>query len=136
MKILVTGGGGFLGQGLCQALVARGYAVSSFQRSHSSELEALGVRQLRGDLADAEAVRAACAGNDAIFHNAAKAGAWGSYQSYFDANVRGTDHVIAACRAHGITRLVYTSTPSGAVGHCAMRFASCSVVMASSLPTL
>jgi nucleoside-diphosphate-sugar epimerase len=47
-----------------------------------------------------------------VFHNAAKAGAWGSYDSYHAANVTGTDNVLHACRAHGIGRLVYTSTPS------------------------
>ncbi|WP_295359620.1 2-alkyl-3-oxoalkanoate reductase [Arenimonas sp.] len=112
MKILVTGGGGFLGQGICKALLAEGHEVTSFQRSHSPALEAMGVRQLRGDLADAQAVHAAFAGHEAVFHNAAKAGAWGSYQSYFDANVTGTRNVLAAMRAHGIGRLVYTSTPS------------------------
>ena len=49
---------------------------------------------------------------DAVFHNAAKAGAWGSRDSYFRANVLGTRHVIEACRAHGIGRLVHTSSPS------------------------
>jgi nucleoside-diphosphate-sugar epimerase len=112
MKILVTGGGGFLGMGLCQALVARGDTVTSFQRSFYPALEAIGVQQILGDLADADAVMRACAGQDAILHSAAKAGAWGSYQSYYDSNVRGTEHVIAACRAHGIGKLVYTSTPS------------------------
>ncbi|KFN50612.1 2-alkyl-3-oxoalkanoate reductase [Arenimonas composti] len=112
MKVLVTGGAGFLGRGLCAALLRDGHEVSSFQRSHSPELEAIGVRQIRGDLADAEAVRKAFAGQDAIFHNAAKAGAWGSYDEYFSANVTGTRNVLAAMRAHGIGRLVYTSTPS------------------------
>lgn len=112
MKILVTGGGGFLGQALCRALVERGYEVASFQRTFYPALEMLGVRQILGDLADADAVRTACAGQDAVFHSAAKAGAWGSYRSYYDANVRGTEHVLAACRAHGIGKLVYTSTPS------------------------
>ena len=51
-------------------------------------------------------------GFDAVLHNAAKAGTWGSYQSYFEATVTGTRNVIAACRAHGIGRLVHTSTPS------------------------
>lgn len=112
MNILVTGGGGFLGQALCRGLVERGHAVSSFNRGHYPELDALGVRQIRGDLADRDAVLAAAQGMDAIFHNAAKAGAWGSYDSYYAANVTGTQNVIDACRAHGVGRLVYTSTPS------------------------
>jgi nucleoside-diphosphate-sugar epimerase len=112
MKILVTGGGGFLGTAICRALRDRGESVTSFQRSFHPALEALGVPQILGDLADAKAVLNACAGQDAVMHNAAKARAWGSYDSYFAANVRGTEHVLAACRAQGIARLVYTSTPS------------------------
>ena len=112
MKILVTGGGGFLGQALCRGLVERGHAVTSFNRGHYPALDTLGVTQVQGDLADRDAMLAACASHDAIFHNAAKAGAWGSYDSYYRANVVGTENVIAACRAHGIGKLVYTSTPS------------------------
>ena len=113
MKLLVTGGGGFLGQALCRALLARGHEVASFSRSRHAALDGLGVRQLQGDLGDADAVlHAFSEGFDAVLHNAAKAGTWGSYQSYFDANVSGTRNVIAACRAHGIGRLVHTSTPS------------------------
>ena len=117
MKLLVTGGGGFLGQALCRGLVARGHAVTSFNRGHYPALEAVGVRQVQGDLADRDAVIAAFAdgsdgGFDGVFHNAAKAGAWGSHDSYHRANVLGTRHVLEACRAHGIGRLVYTSTPS------------------------
>jgi nucleoside-diphosphate-sugar epimerase len=112
MRILVTGGGGFLGQALCRGLVERGHDVASFNRGRHAALDALGVRQLQGDLADRDAVLAAARGRDAVFHNAAKAGAWGSYDSYHRANVVGTGHVLAACRAHGIQRLVYTSSPS------------------------
>jgi nucleoside-diphosphate-sugar epimerase len=112
MNILVTGGGGFLGQALCRGLVERGHAVTSFNRGLYPQLDMFGVRQLQGDLADRDAVIAAAQGVDAIFHNAAKAGAWGSHDSYHRANVLGTDNVIAACRMHGIGRLVYTSTPS------------------------
>jgi nucleoside-diphosphate-sugar epimerase len=113
MKVLVTGGGGFLGQALCRALVARGDCVVSFSRNRYPALDALGVRQIQGDLADRDAVLRACAeGFDAVLHNAAKAGAWGAYASYYSANVLGTRNVIAACRVHGIPRLVHTSTPS------------------------
>ncbi|MEG3192191.1 2-alkyl-3-oxoalkanoate reductase [Lysobacter sp. D1-1-M9] len=112
MKILVTGGGGFLGQALCRGLRERGHEVVSFSRGHYPALDALGVTQVQGDLAQRDAVIAAAQGCDAVFHNAAKAGAWGSYQSYHAANVLGTRHVIDACREHRLGRLVYTSTPS------------------------
>ena len=112
MKILVTGGGGFLGQVLCRGLRERGHEVVSFNRGRYDALDRLGVTQVQGDLAQRDAVIAAATGCDAVFHNAAKAGAWGSYESYHLANVVGTQNVIDACRAHGIGRLVYTSTPS------------------------
>lgn len=112
MKILVTGGGGFLGHALCKGLVEQGHEVTSFNRGYYRTLEPLGVRQIEGDLANRDAVLAACEGMEAVFHNAAKAGAWGSYESYHLANVVGTENVLAGCRAHGIGRLVYTSTPS------------------------
>lgn len=112
MKILVTGGGGFLGQALCRGLLERGHQVLSLNRGDYPALHAMGVGQIRGDLADADAVRHAVAGVDAVFHNGAKAGAWGSYDSYHRANVVGTDNVIAACREHRVGRLIYTSTPS------------------------
>ena len=43
MKLLVTGGGGFLGQALCRGLVARGHDVSSFNRGRYAALDAMGV---------------------------------------------------------------------------------------------
>jgi nucleoside-diphosphate-sugar epimerase len=49
---------------------------------------------------------------DAVFHVAAKAGIWGSWGSFYQPNVLGARNVVAACRTHGIGRLVYTSTPS------------------------
>ena len=58
MNILVTGGGGFLGQALCRGLVERGHEVASFNRSHYPVLDTLGIRQIRGDLADRDAVMA------------------------------------------------------------------------------
>lgn len=112
MKVLVTGGGGFLGQALCRLLVGRGHDVVSFNRGRYDALDRIGVTQVQGDLASPEAVLAAAQGCAAVFHNAAKAGAWGAYEEYHRANVLGTENVIAACRAHGIGRLVYTSTPS------------------------
>ena len=115
MKILVTGGGGFLGQALCRGLVERGHQVLAFNRSHYPELQAMGVGQIRGDLADAQAVLHAVAGVDAVFHNGAKAGAWGSYDSYHQANVVGTgDRPSPGCAASSRRRATAWSTSSSA----------------------
>ncbi|QXE88495.1 NAD-dependent epimerase/dehydratase family protein [Geomonas nitrogeniifigens] len=112
MRALVTGGGGFLGSAIVRQLRARGDEVVSFSRGEYPELASLGVEQYRGDLADLNAVVQAAQGCDTVFHVAAKAGIWGSFQEYYLANVVGTENVIAACRILGIRRLVYTGSPS------------------------
>ena len=112
MNALVTGGGGFLGEAIVTRLRARGDSVVSLARGDYPELRALGVNVVQGDLGDAEVVRRAASGCDIVFHVAAKAGIWGPYADYYRANVLGTENVVAACRANGIARLVYTSTPS------------------------
>lgn len=112
MKVLVTGGGGFLGGAVVRALVARGDVVRSLSRQTYPELAAQGVEQLQGDLADAAAVSRAVQGCEAVFHVAAKPGIWGEYADYYRTNVTGTANVIAACLERGVQRLIYTSSPS------------------------
>lgn len=110
--VLVTGGGGFLGRAIVERLVARGDRVRSISRGAYPDLELMGVECTRADLADAEALRRACDGCDVVFHAAARAGVWGSFESFYSANVVGTRNVIAACRSAGVRVLVYTSSPS------------------------
>lgn len=112
MKVLVTGGSGFLGQALCRALLAQGHQVTSLQRKHTPALEAMGVPQVLAALDEAGKVGPAVRGMDAVIHNAAKASGWGAWQDYYRANVLGTEVLLAACRTAGIRRFVYTSTPS------------------------
>ena len=112
MKALVTGGGGFLGLAIVRKLRARGDDVRSFSRAAHPALDELGVESAQGDLADAAAVLDAADGCDIVFHVAAKAGVWGAAETYYRANVVGTDNVLKACADAGIERLVYTSTPS------------------------
>ncbi|KAF0094723.1 MAG: 3-beta hydroxysteroid dehydrogenase/isomerase [Puniceicoccaceae bacterium 5H] len=112
MKVLVTGGAGFLGRYIVERCLERGYEVAIFQRSAAPELAGRGVEVQRGSLTDQQAVERAVYGCDAVFHVAALAGIWGPYETYFDVNVRGSRHVLQACRHHHVRYLVHTSTPS------------------------
>ena len=112
MNVLVTGGGGFLGGAIVRSLIARGDTVRSLSRGDHPALCASGVEHVRGDVADPAAVQRAVDGCELVFHVAAKAGIWGPYADYYRSNVTGTRNVIAACRACGVRRLVYTSSPS------------------------
>jgi 2-alkyl-3-oxoalkanoate reductase len=112
VKVLVTGGGGFLGTAICKQLAARADDVVSFSRGQQSHLKSIGVRHIQGDIADADAVNKVCKNCDAVIHTAAKAGVWGSYRSFYQPNVVGTKNIVAACRHAGINRLVMTSSPS------------------------
>lgn len=108
----MTGGGGFLGGAIVRRLLERGWLVKTLQRGAYTWLEDLGAEQIQGDVADPSAVDRAVAGCDLVFHVAAKVRMWGRYQDFHRINVLGTGNILEALRRHGVTRLVYTSTPS------------------------
>lgn len=112
MKILVTGGGGFLGRRIVNRLLSRGCHVRVFQRSRHPDLEAQGVEVFSGSLADKPTLNRAVDGVDAVFHVAAKAGVWGKREEFESANVTGTRNLLECMDANGVRDLVYTSTPS------------------------
>ena len=109
MKALVTGGGGFLGGAIVRQLLARGDTVRSVSRSRYPDLSC---EQMQGDLAEPGVAERAVAGCEVVFHVAAKAGVAGRERDYVRANVEATQRILDACRAGGIGRLVYTSSPS------------------------
>lgn len=112
MNILVTGAGGFLGRNLAAGLLSRGHKVWNFSRKNHPQLQEMGVETICGDLQHAADVSAAFKGMDVVFHVASRVGIWGDYKDFYQTNVVGTENVIKACRANGITKLIYTSTPS------------------------
>ena len=86
-KVLVTGGGGFLGTALIRLLRQRGLSVRSMARRSYPHLRQLGVEECQGDIADPAAMATAAEGCDTVFHTAAKAGIWGPEREYYQANV-------------------------------------------------
>jgi nucleoside-diphosphate-sugar epimerase len=118
MKILVTGGTGFVGRHIVWRMAALGQEVIFTGRNADAAREVIALakgpvrwQQVEHGRAEAALIRAA-QGAQAIIHSAALSSPWGKYADFFNANVVGTQEVIAACAANNIQRLVHISTPS------------------------
>ncbi|WP_028596719.1 NAD-dependent epimerase/dehydratase family protein [Paenibacillus assamensis] len=114
MKMLVTGGTGFLGQKLALRLKHMGYEVTAIGRNKAigTYLEQHGVEFVHCPLEDRDRVLQVCKDKDYIFHSGALSSPWGKYKDFYNANVLGTKHIIEGSQKSGITRLIHVSTPS------------------------
>ena len=113
MEILVTGSTGFIGAGLCRALIEAGHHVRAFHRTTSSLrlLADLPVEHITGDLLHPETMADAMSGVQVVFHTAALMGAVRQDPGRFYAvTVEGTRAVLEAARQAGVERLVHTSS--------------------------
>jgi farnesol dehydrogenase len=109
MKVLVTGGTGFLGRAVVHALAARGHELTIFSR-HASQSGLPGTA-VDGDIRDRGALDRAAAGCDAISHSAALVSIWRRRRADFDdINIGGLVNVLEVARARTIPRVLYTSS--------------------------
>jgi farnesol dehydrogenase len=117
MRVLVTGGTGYLGSAVVRALARRGHDPFVFAR-RAGELPLPGV-VVKGDVRDRRAVEDAVRRVDAVCHTAALVSIWQHRaQDFDDVNVGGFKTVLDACESASIERIVYTSSflarpPSG-----------------------
>jgi farnesol dehydrogenase len=109
MKVLVTGGTGYLGRAVVSALAARGHDLVIFARSATRS--GLPGAAVDGDIRDRAAIERAAAGCDAISHSAALVSIWRRRREDFDEiNVGGLRNVLAAAAALRTPRVLYTSS--------------------------
>ncbi len=109
MKVLVTGGTGYVGRAIVRALVRRDHSCVVLARAASGS--GLPGRLIDGDVRDRAAIDRAADGVDAICHAAALVSIWRARREDFDeVNVGGFENAIDVCRARGLGRLVYTSS--------------------------
>jgi len=114
-RVLVTGGTGFIGGHLVEALVRKEYDVRCLVRKESQTrfLENLGVELAYGDITDRNALQDAVHGMTAVFHLAGVLGMWGTPDEiYWDTNVKGTKLLLECCIEQGTKRVIHCSSAS------------------------
>lgn len=112
MRVVVTGGAGFMGSHLVEALAEAGHELTVFDRRPSSWLPKR-ARMVVGELADGEALAALVDGADAVYHLAGFADLNAARSRPLDtvhANIVGTVNLLEAMRAKGVSRFLLAST--------------------------
>ena len=114
-NILVTGGAGFIGSHLCEALLARGYRVRVLDNLSYGRREWVpqGCEFLEGDIRDEDSCSRAVDGMDGVFHLAAMSRAGPSndlIELCTESNITGTQNMLLAARDAGVKRFIYAGS--------------------------
>jgi UDP-glucose 4-epimerase len=119
MKILITGGAGFVGKHLARFLLTKGYEVTIFDNFSNSNKKSIssfvgnGVKIIKGDITEFQDVSDAIKTHNVVIHLAAKISVEESIKNpseTFRINVDGTKNVLVACEKNGVRKLVVASS--------------------------
>lgn len=115
MNILVTGGSGFIGSHVVQALVGTGHQVAVFDNLSTGNRANLdgGCDLIEGDIRDFNSIKAALGGRDAVIHMAAYTSVPDSFAESalcFEVNVQGTLNVLEAAALKGVKKVIFASS--------------------------
>lgn len=119
---LVTGGAGFIGSNLCEAILSMGYQVRCLDNLSTGKIENINTfldnsrfEFIKGDIRDLDTCKHVCSGVDYVLHQAA----WGSVPRsieypllYEEINIRGTLNMMEAARQNKVQKFVYASSSS------------------------
>jgi nucleoside-diphosphate-sugar epimerase len=117
MRVLVTGGSGFIGRELLKQLLKARHSVRAVVRSDASAtvVRQLGAQPVRGDLTEPSALRALCEGVEVVVHLAAEVRDFGPLSRFYEVNVEGTRAMLEAARRAGARRFIHMSTVNDAL---------------------
>ena len=119
MKILVTGGAGFIGSHIAEYLVQRGDDVTILDNLNTGKIENLSkvnndINFVNGDIREYKLLERLVSDSDGVFHEAALASVQQSLKmqdEYFDVNVSGTENILKLAKEYGF-KVVYASSSS------------------------
>jgi nucleoside-diphosphate-sugar epimerase len=116
MKVLVTGGTGFVGRHLVRALIEKGVLVRMLVRKTSNieEFKGLGVELVHGDITDRDSLQGIARDINVVYNLAAmghvSAISKAAYQRFFDVNVNGTNNLAEECCNNKVDKFVHFSS--------------------------
>ena len=115
MRVVITGGAGFIGSHLAEALVRKGEITvfDNFSSGRREFLEGLNVKIVRGDIRNFEEIRKACKEVDVVYHFAADPDVRKSLEEpleNFRIDVLGTFNVLEACRLNDVKQIIFASS--------------------------